>query len=152
MAELHPAACFRGEDGRQGRSPAFLCVQPLCPVSCSQSVKGCTPALLCVQLDGRRTQPFFLFALSLFSFIFIFPFFHFLFYSFFLPFFFSSILFLCPFPSSFLFLHSLFYILFLPFFFSPIFSFLSFFSPCGGRRARVWWPWHDLYVGRHTHV
>ena len=93
MAELHPAACFRGEDGRQGRSPAFLCVQPLCPVSCSQSVKGCPPALLRVQPDGRKTHPFFLFALSLlFSFIFISPFFHFLFYSFFLPSFFSSIL------------------------------------------------------------
>lgn len=152
MAELHPAACFRGEDGRQGRSPAFLCVQSLCPVSCSRSVKGCPLLFYAYSLTGERHSRFFFSLSLLFSFIFIFPFFHFPFYSFFSRLF--SLLFslLCPFPSSFLLLPSLFYILFLPFFFSSIFSSLSFFSPCGGRRARVWRPWHDLYVGRHTHV
>ena len=145
MAELHPAACFRGGDGRQGRSPAFLCVQPLCPVSCSRSVKGCPLLFYAYSLTGERHSRF-SFSLSLlFSFIFSFiPFFSRLF----------SLLFslLYPFSSNFLLLPSLFYVLFLPFFFSPLFSSLSFFSPCGGRRARVWRPWHDLYVGRHTHV
>ena len=112
MAELHPAACFRGEDGRQSRSPAFLCVQPLCPVSCSRSVKGCPPALLCVQPDGRKTQLFFLFALSSFSF-----YIHFSFLSFSLLFLFSPVLFL---------FYSLFYIFFLPAFFSFLLSFLPF--------------------------
>ena len=114
MAELHPAACFRGEDGRQGRSPAFLCVQSLCPVSCSRSVKGCPPALFCVQPDGRKTQPFFLFALSSLSF-----YIHFSFLSFSLLFLFSPVLFL---------FYSLFYIFFLPAFFSFLLSFMPFSS------------------------
>ena len=135
MAELHPAACFRGEDGRQGRSPAFLCVQSLCPVSCSRSVKGCPPALFCVQPDGRKTQPFFLFALSSLSF-----YIHFSFLSFSLLFLFSPVLFL---------FYSLFYALFLPAFFSFLLFFISFFFQLSFPSFSFLYPFLSVFLLSH---
>ena len=125
MAELHPAACFRGEDGRQGRSPAFLCVQPLCPVSCSRSVKGCTPTLLCVQPDALS---------SLFFYI------HFSFLSFSLLFLFSPVLFL---------FYSLFYALFLPAFFSFLLFFISFFFQLSFPSFSFLYPFLSVFLLSH---